>query len=305
MSTTAARQKRGAKRARGQARGGRRDRAGRNGRAGGASRRNLPRRRLTIVEDGRLLPCVLGRRRLGEPLQGQLDAGGNDERGDAVRGGLEHLRRLILHNIEARAAGASEQCTRCGERLGRRKKGTGQRQRASPDSPDQHACGSDSSCLAAAAEHAELCLHAQQKIASAAVQHSGLRVVGSLRPVLGRRGGLHARRRVAAAKHCAGGLDAQRPAEEGGARRACEHGRRKTRNWRVKKTSSASSRCTRQADANVSPSGSLQSGRNNLRVRRTREAMSRRGPRAKSVPSGLLPPTYMTVVFTLCRALEV
>ena len=155
-------------------------------------------------------------------------------------------------------------------------------------------------------QHAELRLHAQQKIASAAVLHSGLRVVGSLRPVLGRRGGLHARRRVATAKHCAGGLDAQRPAEEGGARSACEHGRRKTRNWRVKKLSSASGRCTRQADANNSQSGCMQSGRNNLRVRRTREAMSRRGPEQSRSALRKLPPQKILHPFVhVATALEV
>ena len=55
----------------------------------------------TVVEDRWLLPCVLGRGRLDEPLERQLNAGGDDERGDAVLGGLEHLGRLVLDDVEA------------------------------------------------------------------------------------------------------------------------------------------------------------------------------------------------------------
>ena len=58
----------------------------------------------TVIEDRRLLPCVLWRRRLDEPLEGELDAGGDDERCDAVSGGLEDLGRLVLDDVEAGAA---------------------------------------------------------------------------------------------------------------------------------------------------------------------------------------------------------
>ena len=61
-------------------------------------------RRHTIVEDGRLLPCMLRRGRLDEPLEGELNARGDDERGDAILGHLDHLRRLVLDDVEAGAA---------------------------------------------------------------------------------------------------------------------------------------------------------------------------------------------------------
>ena len=47
---------------------------------------------------------MLRRRRLDEPLEGQLNAGGDDEGRDAIRGGLEHLRRVVLDDKEARPA---------------------------------------------------------------------------------------------------------------------------------------------------------------------------------------------------------
>ena len=47
---------------------------------------------------------MLGRGRLDEPLEGELNARRDDERGDAILGHLEHLRRLVLDDIEARAA---------------------------------------------------------------------------------------------------------------------------------------------------------------------------------------------------------
>ena len=46
----------------------------------------------TVVENGRLLPCVLGRGRLDEPLEGELNARRDDERGDAILPGQIDLR---------------------------------------------------------------------------------------------------------------------------------------------------------------------------------------------------------------------
>ena len=58
----------------------------------------------TVIEDGRLFPCVLRRGRLDEPLERELNARGNHQRRDAVLGHLEHLWRLVLDHVEAGAA---------------------------------------------------------------------------------------------------------------------------------------------------------------------------------------------------------
>ena len=51
---------------------------------------------------------MLRRGRLDEPLEGELDARGDDEWGDTILSGLEHLRWLVLDHVEARAAEIGE-----------------------------------------------------------------------------------------------------------------------------------------------------------------------------------------------------
>lgn len=78
--------------------------APRAGRASGVRQGGMSRAR-TVVEDGRLLPGVLRRRRLDQPLEGELDARGDDGRGDTVSGHLNHVGLLVVDDVEAGAVG--------------------------------------------------------------------------------------------------------------------------------------------------------------------------------------------------------